>query len=52
MAELADATDLKSVIFLGVWVRVPLRVPLEYQGLTCKSVSPFLLIWLDNFMPF
>lgn len=27
MAELADATDSKSVIRKGVWVRVPLRAP-------------------------
>ena len=27
MAKSVDATDLKSVSFLGVWVRVPLPVP-------------------------
>ena len=26
MAELADATDLKSVVLLDVWVQVPLQV--------------------------
>ena len=27
MAELADATDLKSVVSNGVWVQVPLPAP-------------------------
>ncbi len=31
MAELVDAADSKSAAF-GVWVQVPLRVQLAYQG--------------------
>ena len=29
MAELVDATDLKSVIEIGVWVRIPLLAPTQ-----------------------
>jgi hypothetical protein len=32
VAELVDATDLKSVIRKGVWVRFPPRAPLILKG--------------------
>ena len=43
MAELVDAWDLKSLATKGVWVRFPLRVPLNNLMLDFTLVDPELL---------
>ena len=42
MAELADATDSKSVVRKGVWVQVPLRALNDAAVSVQRSMAPLM----------
>ena len=44
MSELADETDSKSVVFAGVWVRVPLPAPYKKVLSDSKIAQDFYLL--------
>ena len=44
MSELADETDSKSVVFTGVWVRVPLPAPTEVLSDTPVLLRAFMFV--------